>query len=145
MKTETVIAECSKCHRTGTIYSYPVHRQCKDCRNEYRLQPHVKAREFRTHRDWYYNRGGKAIVRKNTKAHRERTGYPGYSDENKKHARSLAQAAIRHGKLERKFCERCAAVKAEAHHDDYSKPLEVRFLCSLCHRLEHEAIRRGER
>jgi hypothetical protein len=28
-------------------------------------------------------------------------------------------------------------VKAEAHHDDYSKPFEVRWLCRMHHRAVH--------
>ena len=38
-------------------------------------------------------------------------------------------------------CERCghdfSEYKREAHHADYSKPLEVEWLCKLCHGKEH--------
>jgi hypothetical protein len=40
--------------------------------------------------------------------------------------------AIRDGKLSRQQCEKCGK-RAEAHHDDYSKPLEVRWLCKPHH------------
>lgn len=34
-------------------------------------------------------------------------------------------------------CEGCGAGEAVRHHDDYSKPLEVRWLCRTCHGIEH--------
>lgn len=39
--------------------------------------------------------------------------------------------------LERKPCEVCGATKVEAHHDDYEKPLEVRWLCKQHHSEVH--------
>lgn len=42
----------------------------------------------------------------------------------------------RRGKLHPQPCEVCGAAPAQVHHDDYTKPLEVRWLC-LPHHLEH--------
>jgi hypothetical protein len=55
----------------------------------------------------------------------------------KQQARVMAKNAIRAGRLIPQPCEKCEAVKAEMHHDDYFKPLEVRWLCRRCHREEH--------
>lgn len=52
-------------------------------------------------------------------------------------ARRLAKLAIKTGKLKRLPCEVCGAEKSEAHHPDYSKPLEVRFLCRFHHLVAH--------
>ena len=35
--------------------------------------------------------------------------------------------------------------RCQAHHDDYSKPLEVRWLCVTCHAAHHVSVRRQER
>jgi ribosomal protein S27AE len=48
--------------------------------------------------------------------------------------------ALKTGKLQREPCEVCGAEKVHAHHDDYSKPLEVRWLCTACHELHHHPI-----
>ena len=52
-------------------------------------------------------------------------------------ARAIISRLIRRGKLFRKPCEVCGANMAQAHHDDYSKPLEVRWLCRYHHREVH--------
>lgn len=54
----------------------------------------------------------------------------------KRQATYLTTNAIRDGRLIRQPCEKCGDAKSEAHHDDYSKPLDVRWLCRK-HHLEH--------
>lgn len=48
-------------------------------------------------------------------------------------ARWLVHRAIASGKLLRMPCEGCSSSPAQAHHDDYNKPLEIRWLCTRCH------------
>lgn len=52
-------------------------------------------------------------------------------------AQTAVAAAVRRGDLIRpEFCESCLKrCKAQAHHDDYSKPLVVDWLCRACHRV----------
>lgn len=51
-------------------------------------------------------------------------------------ARSYLKTYVRRGKVRREPCAVCGAGKAEGHHEDYGKPLEVRWLCRA-HHLEH--------
>ena len=50
-------------------------------------------------------------------------------------ARSKVKTYVRRGIITKGPCEVCGA-KAEAHHEDYNKPLEVTWLCRK-HHLEH--------
>jgi hypothetical protein len=49
-------------------------------------------------------------------------------------AHGLVTRAILQGKLTREPCSVCGSPKSQAHHADYSKPLEVEWLCFRCHR-----------
>ena len=55
-------------------------------------------------------------------------------------ARTAVSNALRDGRLVKLPCRVCKSVKSEAHHDDYSKPLEVDWLCRKCHRKLHKAV-----
>lgn len=53
-------------------------------------------------------------------------------------ARNAVSNAIRDGRLNKKPCAFCGhAQTVEAHHHDYSKPLDVTWLCKPCHRKFH--------
>ena len=52
-------------------------------------------------------------------------------------ARSILNHYLRDKKIPRLGCEVCGE-KAEAHHDNYSKPLDVRWLCFKHHREHHK-------
>lgn len=64
-------------------------------------------------------------------------GYSAYNKTEKGRAAQQLRDAVRSGKIERQPCEICSEPKAQGHHFDYSKPLEVRWLCPKHHREEH--------
>ncbi len=60
-------------------------------------------------------------------------------------ARTALNNAVRDGRVVRGSCEVCGVPKAQAHHDDYSKPLDVRWLCKPHHDEHHgKTIRADE-
>lgn len=49
-------------------------------------------------------------------------------------AQLMAQRAKKRGRLQSKPCQRCGSAEhITMHHPDYSKPLEVQWLCQPCH------------
>jgi ribosomal protein S27AE len=72
-----------------------------------------------------------------TQAYRNKKAYQARYPERAK-AHRAARHAIKTGKLIRQPCERCGEADVHAHHDDYTAPLVVRWLCRLCHRRWHE-------
>ena len=62
-------------------------------------------------------------------------------------AQNITETAIQRGALIRKPCEVCGASgtfadgrsEVQAHHDDYNKPLEVRWLCQKHHHEWHSS------
>lgn len=56
-------------------------------------------------------------------------------------ARRKVNDAIKCGWITRQPCSMCGSENAEAHHDDYSKPLEVVWFCQT-HHLEHHGVPR---
>ena len=52
-------------------------------------------------------------------------------------AQNMVNNAIRDKKLFREPCEVCGCDKVHAHHDDYDKPLNIRWLCPAHHHQWH--------
>lgn len=56
----------------------------------------------------------------------------------KKAARAKIRHLISDGRLIRMPCEVCGEIKSQAHHEDYSRPLDVKWLCQKHHMEEHK-------
>ena len=78
-----------------------------------------------------YERGLKRRVA--DKRRRQRTSV-------KVNARNHLYRALRAGHVYRRPCEMCGSTNSVAHHDDYEKPLDVRWLCRRCHEREHPRV-----
>ncbi len=110
--------------------------QCKDCkagssRRHYQLH---KKEILEQRRGYWQSPTGKVVQNKANQKRRAR--YP-----KKCKAVQTVNNAITAGKLKRPtvcpFCNTHTFI--EAHHSDYSKPLEVVWLCRLCHRKLHKS------
>ena len=56
--------------------------------------------------------------------------------------RSVSNAVRREKLVRPPSCSTCENTKhLRAHHDDYAKPLDVRWLCAPCHSAHHAAVR----
>ena len=92
----------------------------------WRQRPDVQEKTRIMNRIWYWNN------RKKVKAH-SRVAY-----------------ALKNGIIRKLPCCICGGLKSEAHHEDYSKPLQVDWYCRLHHRQIHpcgayKMKRRGRR
>lgn len=130
--------QCSRCSKVKPIdrfskgYSF-----CKDCFAVYRKE-HRKLNGAKIAAKQHEARNtekGKRIKREGKGKYYAR--YP-----EKSNAHNKVAIAIKCGKLTRQPCEVCGADSpVEAHHDDYSKPLEVRWLCQYHHKEHHLSIK----
>jgi len=68
-----------------------------------------------------------------------------YHDKSRKRNRVHVRVmrAVKNGLLERLPCAVCGSASVEAHHDDYDRPLEVRWLCKVHHKEWHAANGEG--
>lgn len=81
-----------------------------------------------------------------TKNGRERTRIANLKSQKKYYDKHLSRQKLHYninqGKVLTQYkCEDCASEHfVEAHHPDYAKPLDVRWLCKLCHSNSHRVI-----
>lgn len=59
----------------------------------------------------------------------------------RRHATTALNNAINLGKIIRGTCEVCGSPRTDGHHDDYGRPLDVRWLCRRHHKELHSNIR----
>lgn len=77
---------------------------------------------------------GKAARYRACKAWRERNRI-------KELAHRAVARALKTGALVRLACERCGDPNTEAHHDDYTKPLDIKWLCDIDHKARHHELK----
>lgn len=121
---------------------------CRDCWND-RWTPVVVAHNKRY---YHLNQSGARDKQKaRTMAqHRAPGGNLKHRDRNQRFAarhpekaaaKAAVSAAVRSGRLQRQPCEKCGA-RAQAHHDDYARQLDVVWLCPEHHGERHRLLRR---
>ena len=134
--------KCKKCEREMTLDNFYTHKYmqdghlniCKDCVKT-RVSKH---RENNIDKIRAYDRERGKLphrVRKSCEATKRRRKDTGYGK-----IHEALERAVESGKCNKSnMCQVCGASnkKLEAHHYDYSKPLEVIWLCQVCHRQYH--------
>lgn len=61
----------------------------------------------------------------------------------KRKAHKAVERALADGSLVQKPCEKCGDPNSQAHHEDYSKPLEVNWLCQKDHKARHTELKKA--
>ena len=127
---------CFKCHEVKPLSAFYAHAMMADGRlNKCKL---CARRDVTAHREANLERI-REYDRQRAKRPENVARRSAYvkRDPIKSSAWILFASAVKSGKIERQPCEVCGAVKTDAHHDDYLKPLDVRWLCRKHHRLHH--------
>lgn len=144
-RLETAMKKCFKCGRELPLSEFYAHDRmkegclgkCKECTRKdvraNRIKNIDNIREYDRKR--FQNPERKAKVAIYQKRMRKRNPH-------KYKATNAVNNAIRDGRLTRPDkCSLCGKeCKPEAHHPDYSKPLEVEWYCRKCHRTIHGAL-----
>lgn len=139
--------QCSVCLRVlpASAFYHRVTGRCRECHK-------LKVRENRKTKLAYYlkydrqrsndpkrvalrqtyaaSAHGREILKVNRKAWQQR-------NQKKRRAHVIVGNYVRDGKLAKQPCETCGSTTVQAHHDDYDKPLEVRWFCRPCHMAHH--------
>lgn len=130
--------KCGKCENEKSVDEFHKRKAsvdglaaiCRDCQKEYdRARLHCPKR--RLARLEYQKTKGKE---KHNQAARKWVA----NNTIKRAAHILVGNSVRDGKLIKLPCEICGNNKSNAHHDDYAKPLDVRWLCDEHHREWHK-------
>ena len=132
---------CFKCGETKPLGAFYRHammldghlNKCAECTKkdvrQHRLKHPEKHREYDRERARQPHRAAERARR-----HQE---YAAANQEKRKAHLALGRA-VRDGKIAKLPCAFCGeAENLEAHHHDYSKPLDVTWLCRPCHRRFH--------
>jgi hypothetical protein len=131
---------CTKCKVEKEISCFNANNKskdglswwCKKCTNDC-ISAHYQAN--RAKRKEYERMRDKQPHRKMLRIEKNKRQAEKHPE--KINARIKTRAAIKKGVLTRQPCKVCGNPKVEAHHDDYSKPFDVRWLCHKHHREVH--------
>lgn len=131
--------KCFKCNIEKSISDFYAHKQMKDghlnkCKECTKID--VRADRINSPNARIHDR--KRFKENESRYNKHLIRMKKYRNDNpeKYKAHGILNRAIRAGKIARQNCSICSK-KAHAHHEDYSKPLEVVWLCSIHHSQKH--------
>lgn len=149
--------ECFKCEKIKPLSEFYKHNgmadgrlnKCKDCNKKDTKENRLKNIDYYLEYDRGRGNLPKRIeARKNYTKTKEgkiarNKGSKKWTEANliKRSASTIVGNYVRSGKMTKPCsCETCGLsdVRIHGHHDDYAKPLEVRWLCSKCHTKWHK-------
>jgi hypothetical protein len=142
---------CAKCGEAKTLDGfhkasnrpdgrYPYCKPCKLADEKLRRDPvaeRVRVRSWRENNpdrnreiqaNYYWTHHADVLER-------QRAGYHRRGPKNQ--ANAAVRRAIDAGKIQRQPCEACGDPQTDAHHPDYDRPLDVRWLCRRHHAEAH--------
>jgi hypothetical protein len=134
-----VCFKCCERKPLSEFYRHPIMgdghlNKCKECTkndvNTHRAKHVEQARRYdrdRFHNDPNRRNMHKQSSYKYTREHPERRS-----------ARNKARRALLTGKIQKMPCETCGKEESQMHHPDYSRPLDIMWLCKLCHEEWHK-------
>ncbi len=118
----------------------PAVRKCVQCGAQGGIEAFRRRRDAKTLDSWC--RACQCKSQRGRSSPTRRLAPSVYSEYKKRNpqkaaAHRIVRNAIRRGEMQRLACQECGDPKAQAHHADYSKPLDVKWLCHKCHKKEH--------
>jgi hypothetical protein len=143
-KTKT----CTKCKEEkpfeafykNTNYKDGHRSQCKNCQKQQRSN---WCKQNRERSNTYQTNWRKNNPEKVKEIQRKNCIYLRQNQPEKVRARKLIHKKISRGQMDKKPCVICGKIKTEAHHCNYSKPLDVMWLCKEHHDGWHRAFSAG--
>lgn len=154
---------CIGCKETKSIsefgeykaYADGINARCKVCcrarTEKWRAENQDKVRRLgRINKQAQRDREGEELTKlkwrewySNNQEHRQEYEREGYAEEGRRWVGAKVSQAITAGILVRPdVCSECGEnCKPDAHHTDYTKPLDVTWLCVQCHADTHVALR----
>jgi hypothetical protein len=124
---------CNTCGETKSIDDfYNGHGACKPCVRARTHNYYVKNADKKISYQQAYNKSDNGKAARQRQQVRQRKDHPERS-----RAYSAVQRALKTGRLIKKQCEICGNKDSHAHHEDYTKPLDVIWLCREHHQKHH--------
>ena len=129
---------CCKCHQEKPIEDFILNKSkllgheyiCRECS---RIRETVRAKTLKRINQvarWHQSERGKMMDKERRLLRRDKI-----------RAKNMLNYLVEQGIIKRQPCEVCGNGNGQGHHPDYSKPLEVIWLCQTHHSEKHRELK----
>ncbi len=133
---------CNRCGKEKSLDKFPHHKGmplgrgywCRECQSEYDGKRAKIPERILQVADWHHSEHGRGMSRIR-RAERYALNKERYK------AKEMIERLVNKGFIQRQPCTKCGNGNSQGHHPDYSKPLEIVWLCQAHHSEEHRLLR----